>query len=315
MRAPVDSAAIAAAFTSVGLCEGDVAFVYSDLSRIGPVAGATSKELLCANYLDALLETTGPTGTIVVPTYTPQVTRYDEDFVLEETPTLMGIFPEYVRQHPDSLRSIHPINSVAAVGAHKDGICANNGTSNFGIDSPFDRLLHADAKILAIGVESGYAVGIAHHLECACALPYVYNKLLRWQPIVAGSKDERLFTATVRYLDLNVAYDMTEMTRHMRGSGGLCSARLGRGWVHCARYAEVFREGSRLLRENPFLFLREPPRFTYGQIPFDGPTAGRDEVSDRAARTGRNPEGFYLMSRRYSGGDEATLEEREEGSQ
>jgi aminoglycoside 3-N-acetyltransferase len=312
MRVPVDVDMIRASFAEVGVGEGDVVFVYSDLSRIGPVAGTTSKESLCEAYLAALRSEIGETGTVVVPTYTPQVARYDQPFVLEETPTLMGVFPEYLRQRSDSMRSIHPINSVAAIGARKEEISEDNGTSNFGVDSPFDRLLQLEAKIVTIGVESGYVVGIAHHLECACALPYVYNKLLKWHPIVRGKEDERTFTATLRYLDLDVTYDLTAMVKHMRGKGGVHSARLGRGWVHCAKYKEVFEEGARLLRDNPYLFLRSHPTFTYGKLPFDGPTAGRDEVSRRGGEgVKKNSEGFYLMSRRYAGGDEGDLETAE----
>ena len=84
--------------------------------------------------LTAILDVIGPSGTLVVPTYTSQVARFDIDFVLEETP--MGIFPEFVRTRPGAVRSVHPLLSLTAYGADAERICTDDGTSAYGPDSP-----------------------------------------------------------------------------------------------------------------------------------------------------------------------------------
>ncbi len=305
------------ALLNAGVRVGQVLFVYSDLGKIGKVAEVKSRDDFCLAYFQSILEILGSEGTLVVPTYTTQIARFDLEFVHEETPSLMGIFSEFVRHRPDSIRSLHPINSVCAVGKHKEFICSNNGTNNFGWDSPFHRMLLKKAKILCIGLESGYVVGIAHHLEAAYNLPYVYNKLLKWSPVVNGIRDRRMYFATVRHLELDIDYDLSAFVRHARRLGGVSSVELGDSWVHFSDYEQVFVEGAKLLSENPFLFLKHPPKFTYGKVPFDGPSASVDGIAaddDGEKVRAMNWQGYYLRPK-YAGGDEDELGgERTDGS-
>ncbi len=297
---------ITRALLDVGLKRGQTVYIQADLRMPGMLREARTKEAFCGIYLQCVQDIIGPTGTVVVPTYTTQVARFDIDFVWETTPSLMGIFSEHVRTHPESLRSLHPLNSVAALGERGRLICAANGTNDYGFDSPFQRMLQSQAKILAIGLESGYAVGIAHHLEAACCLPYVYNKLLKWAPIVDGVRDTRLYTATVRHLGLEVRYDLSRWVRHMRSLGQVKSAPLGQAFAHLADYGQTFLEGAAMLRDDPFYFLAKPPKFTYGVVPFDGPTCGRDGLSqeDQVQQLEQmNWSGFYLVDKGFAGGD------------
>ena len=62
-----------------------------------------------------------------------------------------------------------------------------------------------------------------------------------------------------------------------------------------------------MLRDDPYWFLREPPSFEYGVVPFDGPTHERDRIAaadDHDKVAAMNWTGYYLMHRRYAGGDE-----------
>lgn len=293
----------------VGVKPGQTLFIYSDLRTIGLVSEAKNRDSLCRVYLDSLLETLGEEGTVVFPCYTTQVARFDLDFVWEETPTLVGILAEHARRHPKSLRSLHPLNSVAAIGKHAEFICTNNGLSDFGWDSPFHRLYQVGAKLLTIGLPSGYVVGVHHHLEAACGLPYVYNKLLKWKPIVGGKPLPEHFFACVRYLDLGSEYDLMPFLRLARRNGLINSTKLGGSWLHLAGYREIFDAGAKLLSRNPFFMLKRRPGFKYGTIPFDGPTAGRDTVAradDRQAVAQLNWDGYYI-GEEILGGDESDL--------
>jgi|AGTN01.2.fsa_nt_gi Aminoglycoside N3''-acetyltransferase len=282
----------------VGLRRNDTVFVYSDLRCIGPVAGARDREAFCDAYLSAMLDVVGPGGTVAVPTYTTQVARFDLDFVWESTQSAMGIFPEHVRSRQGAVRSLHPLFSLTALGANAGAICSDNGTSSHGVDSPFARLLEHDALILSIGLDRIYAVGVAHHLEAACSLPYCYNKLLKWRPIVGGKPIDRAFFATVRYPEfLKIPYDLNVLLEAVAVESGLKSAPLGRSVVCSSRYRHAFNVGRMLLRDRPYMLLAEEPAFVYGEIPFDGPTAGRDSITapgDLERLANMNWLGFYL---------------------
>lgn len=294
------------AFIGAGLRRGQVIYVQSDLTTPGRLEGCRRREDFCAAYFDAVFEVIGPEGTLVVPTYSTQVARFDIDFVLEETPSLMGIFSEYVRQKKGSVRSPHPLHSLTAFGARKDAICRDVGCGNFGFDSPFWKLLEEKAKILAIGLDSGYAVGIAHFVETVCGLPYVYNKLLKWAPTIRGKKDPRPYYASVRYLDLDIEHDLGPWAAHIKKMDGLKVASLGAAKVYMADYETVFNEGVKLLRQNPYFLLKNPPVFQYGKIPFDGPTAQQDNIAaadDQEKLKKINWLGYYTLSRPKAGGD------------
>ncbi len=295
------------ALTDVGVESGQTVWVHADLAKVGAVAGTKTRDDFCAAYLDAICDVVGPEGTIVMPAYTTQVMRFDMDFVWEETPTLMGLLPEYLRTRPQSLRSLHPMFSVTAQGARQNDICANNSTNSFGWNSPFDRMLKGGARVVTIGLPSGYLVGMAHQVEAMCDVPYVYNKLIRRMPIVNGKPVDKTFSATVRHLDLDIRYDLARHVRNLREEDHVKSSRLGDAWVHSVDYVTTFNTAADRLGEDPFYLLEEPPLFTPGKIPFDGSTAGRDGIANEKPDS-TNWAGFYLYNAADPGSDEADLE-------
>lgn len=289
---------IRSALAVAGLGRDDTVFVYADLRTPGMVAGGRDRDAFCEAYLSAILDVLGPEGTLVVPTYTTQVARFDIDFELESTPTPMGLFPEYVRTRPGAVRSVHPLLSLTAYGAGAARVCSDNGASAYGVDSPFARLLEGGAKVMSIGLDRYYSVGVAHHLEAACMLPYCYNKLLKWRPIVAGQRQERPYFATVRYPEfMSVPYNFHRLAEAVDAAGGIGTAGLGGSQICLSDYRGSFDLGARLLRDDPYLFLSEPPPFVYGKVPFDGPTAQHDRVAgagDTDRLPGMNWLGYYL---------------------
>lgn len=297
------------ALSAVGVAPGQDIYFQSDLRRPGWVEGVKSREDFCLAYLDSIREVCEEDFTLMVPTYTTQVARYDMDFVLEETPSLMGLFSEFLRTHPESTRSVHPIKSFAAIGKRKGELCTKNALSDYGWGSPLHRFLELKGKVLTIGLESGYAIGSAHHLEAACCLPYVYNKLLKWKPTVNGVRDEKDYFASSRYLELDVpGYSLADWARHMRKKGLIRSSRLGEHWVHLSDYEGIFQESVKLLANNPYCLLKETPKFEFGKLPFDGSTAGRDGIGNKDDESEKmNWGGFYLFSSAYIGGDEEDL--------
>lgn len=275
----VNRFAIAASLRAAGLGSGDCVFAFSDLAQLGQVEGVRTREAFCQTYLAAIQDVIGPGGTLVVPTYTTQVARFDQEFIWEETPAVTGIFAEYVRTRPDAIRSLHPLHSLTALGADSRLICTENGTSNFGWHSPFHRLHQRRAKILSLGLTSGYALGIGHYVEAMYGLPYVYAKFLKWAPVVNGRRDPRPFFAYARHLGLKYAYDFNRWVRLAHAEGALRGAPLGRHAVFVGDFARGFDLAIDQVRHDPWFMLAAAPDFTYGEVPYDGPTQGRDGMS------------------------------------
>ncbi len=297
---------ISSALVNVGVTRGSTIFLMTDLAKVGAIPGVETRDNFCAVYLDAIRDVIGTDGTIVMPTYTTQVARFDMEFIWEETPTILGLLPEFLRQQSGALRSLHPLSSVTALGKRQSFICSNNSTTNFGWNSPFHRMLETETRVVTIGLPSGYIMGMAHQLEAMCGVPYVYNKLLKWVPIVRGRKVNKSFSATVRHLDLAFSYDLARHVRVMRKQKNVNSAVLGESWVHSAKYTTIFESAAKKLADDPFYLLKEPPKFIENKIPFDGATAGRDGIADNNPNKA-NWAGFYLSDSQDPGGDESDL--------
>lgn len=164
----------------LGISSGSTLLVHASLRSFGRVKGGAP------SILSALTHLVGPTGTIVVPTFTSdnsdtssahqERTRdlSPEDRVAfranmppfdpATTPsTDMGVLAEEVRCHAHSLRSNHPQTSFAALGAEAAKIVGDHHADcHLGEHSPLARLYEMQAQILLLGV--GFNRCTAFHL-------------------------------------------------------------------------------------------------------------------------------------------------------
>lgn len=132
------------ALSAVGMCSGQTVMVHCSLSALGYVCGGAQP------VIEALLQTVGETGTIMMPTQSwknldpasgvhwqePQEwwqlirdnwPAYDKRI----TPTnTMGAVAEMFRTWPGTLRSDHPARSVAANGPRAQLLTENHDLSN-----------------------------------------------------------------------------------------------------------------------------------------------------------------------------------------
>jgi len=274
----VSKRSIETALIDVGIQKSDVLYLQTDLMTPGSIKSAGSKAEFCETYLAALLEAVGDSGTLVCPTFSTQIGRHGQNFIWEETPTMLGLFPEFLRKHNDSLRSLHPLHSVSALGAQKTKVCTNNGQTDFGWGSPYHRLLEMDAKIVAIGLEKSFAVAIANLIEAFSCVPYNYNKLLKWKTVVNGVALDKSFISVARHLQLKTEHNLRQFAKAADEQGLIRSTPLGRSAVRLTSFREVFDFGVNFLTMHPYGLLERPPKFKYGILPFDGPTLHLDGV-------------------------------------
>jgi len=150
----------------VGLKNGDVVFAHSSLSSFGRVTGGAD------TVVDALLETVGSEGTVVMPTFTWGKFHHQPKVVFDvtRTPSETGAIPEALRKKPGAMRSLHVCHSVAALGRRAKDVMGD-GRSPFGPGSTFARLYDLDCVYLLLGV--GFSVCTALHMvEEFMRVPY-----------------------------------------------------------------------------------------------------------------------------------------------
>lgn len=152
---------------ALGLDAGAALVVHVSLGRIGRVAGGA------ASVIQALMAVLTPAGTLVMPTFTGQLSdpaewrdppapsgqvaaiRADmQPFDPARTPTRnMGAVPEAFRVLPAVHRSHHPMQSLAAWGRGAEELTAGHALDwPLGPGSPLDRLCELGGQVLLIGV-------------------------------------------------------------------------------------------------------------------------------------------------------------------
>jgi aminoglycoside 3-N-acetyltransferase len=150
----------------IGIAPGDVLLVHSSLSRLGFVVGAAR------TVIEALCEAVGPDGTIMMPTYSGELTDPANwiyppvppewiEPIREETPPYdpqltptrrMGVIPELFRHYPGVRRSPHPQSSFAAWGRHAARLVDDHPLDfRFGPASPLGKLRKLRGKTLLLG--------------------------------------------------------------------------------------------------------------------------------------------------------------------
>ena len=141
----VTRAAIVKALRGMGLERGDILVVHSSLSSFGRVRGGAKA------VVDALLETIGTDGTLVMPSL-PAATGKPYDY--RATPTGMGAVAEHFRGKRATARSMCPFVPASALGPRAQEFVQNHHKCRCPyIDSPWDLAALAGGYVLLLGVD------------------------------------------------------------------------------------------------------------------------------------------------------------------
>ena len=136
------------------LKSGDIVFVHSAVGDLNINFPAT-------RILDLLLETIGDKGTLLFPCWQFLNRAEDhfkgehKDFDVRKTRSKLGFLTEWARMNKSSKRSLHPCNSIVAIGRDTDHFLSEHHQDIYpcGIKSPFYKLIEKKAKIIGLGVD------------------------------------------------------------------------------------------------------------------------------------------------------------------
>lgn len=151
------------------ITRGDVLMIHGDAIVATQMHAKKSLDNLYSQILDYL----GPTGTLVIPTFSYSFTS-NKNYDVETTPSSLGEFSEYFRRRYPKFRSKNPIFSVSAVGYHGADFRDSDYLDCFGEESSFGLIDKLNGKLMNLGCK--FDLTFAHYVEQIYGVSYRYFK-------------------------------------------------------------------------------------------------------------------------------------------
>jgi len=235
----------------LGLKKGVIVGVHSSLSSFGYVKGGADA------VIDALLETVGEEGTIVMPTYSNnrqevekterekklgvtwkyKMTPYD----VEKTSCWTGRIPETFRKRKEAVRSQDPTHSLAAVGPKAEELVKS-----------WSKLLKADGYILLLGVSLGVCSAMHLAEEHVQLPPDILEKLKPPEELI------EIYGPDLGWPKWDIGFgpypNFGKMEKPCTEHSIIKTVKIGEAEVKLLRLRELIDLYTEYLRKNPHLF-------------------------------------------------------------
>ncbi len=140
----------------LGIDEGSVVFVHSSVDNLN-----ISFDTL--RLLEIMIETVGESGTLVFPCWhfssrAEDYLKSGKVFDLRRSPSALGMLSEMARRYPGAYRSLHPTNSIVAIGKQAVEITGEHQLDIYpcGEKSPYYKTMKTGGIIAGIGVNANF---------------------------------------------------------------------------------------------------------------------------------------------------------------
>jgi aminoglycoside 3-N-acetyltransferase len=208
----------------------------------------------CAFLFKNIMDALGPSGTLLVGTFSYSCGNPEIPFEYEETPSEIGPFTNWVRKHPQAIRSLHPIFSVAGIGPKAAAILNNTGGAAFGPCSPFGRLTAHDTRFVNLGVPLRQTLTYIHHLEQCYGCNHRYHKTFSGNVIKNGQKLDREFLGYMRWRGVDAGVHLLPLEEALRNAGVLREASWPPATGQSALAVDIDRIAYQMLSEDSRAF-------------------------------------------------------------
>ena len=234
---------------ALGVQKGQVIFSHSNIGFFGRPRGEQTAANACSIILEAILHALGPAGTLVVPTFTYSFPA-KKVFNPAETPSNCGVFTEFVRKHPLSVRSQDPNISVAAIGGQASTLTQDIPVNAYGSGCFFERFLKADGLICNLNFDAGST--FVHYVERCLRVRYRFDK--NFEGIIKKNNKAEVHNSTiwVRQLVEGTTADFEPFDQLARAKGLYTTRQVGRGAIGVIHAQDTFDLIKQTLPERPW---------------------------------------------------------------
>lgn len=246
------------ALIKVGIVNGDKIFVHSNIGFFGILKNANNEIDYWKFFKDAIFQVIGDNGTIIVPTFSYSFCSKNK-FDLNTTPGTVGMFSEWVRKDPDSIRSEDANFSVSSIGKDAEYFTKNVSRHSFGENSFWERFIRYQGKICCFNVGLTYNT-LIHYVEKLLEVPYRYDKSFDGIFTNHRIKERRSYTHFVRNLsDPNTLPDLKKLNEIAYELKKAKDAELGRGKVSCILAQDILEIIQKQIQLDPYFLIKGKP--------------------------------------------------------
>jgi aminoglycoside 3-N-acetyltransferase len=186
----------------IGLHAQDNIYITGNMGALGKIRMKKSQKLEA--FLNSFWNIIGKDGTIFSPAASMNLCNTDIPFDIDSTKSHeMGSFAEYIRNLPNSVRSLHPFWSIAGVGPQAK-LLKKVSRHAYGAGSPWSHFLDLDAIQVNVGIDPSRAVTLIHHIETLVGVPYRYTKEFIHPILREGKIEYEPFYQSVFYTESKV---------------------------------------------------------------------------------------------------------------
>ena len=203
------------------------------------------------NFLRAVKMLVNDGYTLAFPSFTFSFLNngyFDRQTSTSET----GVLADWVNLLYDALRTDHPVYSHVVIGSESseaERLCSN---SCFGSGSIYELFENKHATVVMMGCGWEFCTPF-HYFEELAQVSYRYNK-----HFYSKSNKEQMAVMYVRDFRINPENDFTPAIEVLDKKGQIKYALLGKGSVESVDFINLADTCSKLLRADPYCFVREP---------------------------------------------------------
>ena len=240
----------------VGIRKGDAVFIFPETYKFGILENINYHYKVYESFYKIIKEIIGPKGTICIQSYTFDTLRFKKKFYYNNPDTTSGGFAKYILTLKRAIRSDHPVFSVTSIGHKSKFICRNNSSHNYGFNSPLEKFLRLNGKILSLG--SDFTINPFNHVaEYMVGVPFYYNKYKNFQIVKNKKLINKEYTSFVRYLNFELVSNFKELKKQLKKNKLIRSAKLGEGYVHCSNAKKYLNICLNLLTKDQFKLINK----------------------------------------------------------
>ena len=165
----------------------------------------------------------------------------------------MGVFAEWVRTYPESIRSFDPFYSVSAIGKDANYYCDDIPNNSFSKNSVYDRILNNNIKIVCFNHPG---CTFLHFIERELKVPYRFDKTFACSQFINGNIINQNWTIWVHYLsDDKLIHSSTKYMKFIKNESIASFAKLGRGEILSIATSKVFDSVKAGLEKDPWFLI------------------------------------------------------------